>query len=44
MTTLYNIFTLFLRHLYDLPRPVRHTLQRQGGCTLFRLLAMVSPN
>jgi hypothetical protein len=25
---IYNIFTLFLRHLYDLPRPVRHTLQR----------------
>src|SRR5262249_8074925 len=31
MTSLYTIFTQFLRHFYDLPRPMRHTLQRHDG-------------
>jgi hypothetical protein len=31
MTILYTIFTQSLRHCYDLPRPMRHTLQRHDG-------------
>ena len=31
MTILYTIFTQSLRHFYDLPRPIRHTLQRHDG-------------